>query len=148
MGRVREWFRGGDPQGREKIRAWATGDDGSFEGYTYSMAKPVTGLMVLAAVLYPFTKGIGSIVALVLAVFVMGGHYMIEKQVRGDFSDLDEARRQYGQTHNPEYLEFMELRARGMLEDNKTLTPASRAALTDHIEWAEEHRGGQETPGR
>ncbi len=148
MRRVREWFKGGDPDGREKIRAWATGNDGTSEGLTYSMAKPVTGLMVLACVLYPLTKGIGSIVVLVLAVFVMGGRFMIERQVRGDFSDLEEARTQYGETRNPEYLDFMLLRSQGMLEDNKTLTPASRTALAGYVEWAEARKERHEQRAR
>lgn len=134
--KIHSWFQGGDPHGREKINAWITGNDGKSEGLTFSMAKPVTGLMLLACVLYPFTKGIGSIVALVLAIFLMIGRYMIEQQVRSDFSDLEEAQRQFKKTKNSEYLDFIMLRAGGMLEDNKTLTPASKAALSEYIEWA------------
>ena len=56
--RVRDWFSGGDPDGPAKIRTWATGDDGRWRGYTHSMGKYVTWLMVIACVLYPFTRGI------------------------------------------------------------------------------------------
>ena len=80
--RVRDWFNGGDPDGRAKLRAWATGDDGRWRGYTHSMGKYVTWLMVIACVLYPFTRGIGSILALLVAIFLMGGRAMIERQVR------------------------------------------------------------------
>ena len=59
--RVRDWFSGGDPDGPAKIRTWATGDDGRWRGYTHSMGKYVTWLMVIACILYPFTRGIGSI---------------------------------------------------------------------------------------
>ena len=55
--RVRDWFNGGDPDGRAKLRAWATGDDGRWRGYTHSMGKYVTWLMVIACILYPFTRG-------------------------------------------------------------------------------------------
>jgi len=123
--RVRDWLNGGDPDGRAKLRAWATGDDGRWRGYTHSMGKYVTWLMVIACVLYPFTRGIGSIVALLVAIFLMGGRAMIERQVRRDVSDLEEAKRQWGLTRNPEYLRFMTLRAEGLLEDNKILTPDS-----------------------
>lgn len=140
--RVAAWFRGGDPEGPQKIRAWWTGDDGRPEGLTYSMAKPVTVLMVLAAILYPITKGYGSVFMLVLAIFVMGGRAVIERQVRRDVSDLKEARRQYGRTGNAEYLEFMELRAAGMLEDNRTLTPATRSWVAAQEQWAKERRAG------
>ena len=138
--RVRDWFNGGDPDGRAKLRAWATGDDGRWRGYTHSMGKYVTWLMVIACILYPFTRGIGSILALLAAIFLMGGRVMIERQVRRDVSDLEEAKRQYGLTRNPEYLQFMTLRAEGLLEDNKILTPSSRTLLEDYARWARERQ--------
>ena len=138
--RVRDWFNGGDPDGRAKLRAWATGDDGRWRGYTHSMGKYVTWLMVIACILYPFTRGIGSILALLAAIFLMGGRVMIERQVRRDVSDLEEAKRQYGLTRNPEYLRFMTLRAEGLLEDNKILTPDSRSLLQDYAQWARERQ--------
>ena len=138
--RVRDWFNGGDPDGRAKLRAWATGEDGRWRGYTHSMGKYVTWLMVIACILYPFTQGIGSILALLAAIFLMGGRVLIERQVRRDVSDLEEAKRQYGLTRNPEYLQFMTLRAEGLLEDNKILTPSSRTLLEDYARWARERQ--------
>ena len=138
--RVRDWFNGGDPDGRAKLRAWATGDDGRWRGYTHSMGKYVTWLMVIACVLYPFTRGIGSILALIVAIFLMGGRVMIERQVHRDVSDLEEAKKQYGLTRNPEYLQFMILRAEGLLEDNKILTPDSRSLLENYAQWARERQ--------
>ena len=138
--RVRDWFNGGDPDGRAKLRAWATGEDGRWRGYTHSMGKYVTWLMVIACVLYPFTRGIGSILALIVAIFLMGGRVMIERQVRRDVSDLEEAKKQYGLTRNPEYLQFMILRAEGLLEDNKILTPDSRSLLENYAQWARERQ--------
>ena len=138
--RVRDWFNGGDPDGPAKIRTWATGDDDRWHGYTHSMGKYVTWLMVIACILYPFTRGIGSILALVVAIFLMGGRALIERQVRRDVSDLEEAKKQYGLTRNPEYLQFMTLRAEGLLEDNKILTPASRTLLEGYAQWARERQ--------
>ena len=138
--RVRDWFSAGDPDGPAKIRTWATGDDGRWRGYTHSMGKYVTWLMVIACILYPFTRGIGSILALIVAIFLMGGRVMIERQVRRDVSDLEEAKKQYGLTRNPEYLQFMILRAEGLLEDNKILTPDSRSLLENYAQWARERQ--------
>ena len=138
--RVHDWFSGGDPDGPAKIRAWATGEDGRWHGYTHSMGRYVTWLMVIACILYPFTKGIGSILALLVAIFLMGGRALIERQVRRDVSDLEEAKRQYGLTRNSEYLRFMTLRAEGLLEDNKILTPDSRSLLQDYAQWARERQ--------
>ena len=138
--RVRDWFNGGDPDGRAKIRTWATGEDGRWRGYTHSVGKYVTWLMVIACVLYPFTRGIGSILALLVAIFLMGGRAMIERQVRRDVSDLEEAKRQWGLTRNSEYLRFMTLRAEGLLEDNRILTPDSRSLLQDYVQWARERQ--------
>lgn len=138
--RVRDWFNGCDPDGRAKIRTWATGEDGRWRGYTHSVGKYVTWLMVIACVLYPFTRGIGSILALIVAIFLMGGRAMIERQVRRDVSDLEEAKKQYGLTRNSEYLQFMILRAEGLLEDNKILTPDSRSLLENYTQWARERQ--------
>ena len=74
------------------------------------------------------------------ASVLMGGRAMIERQVRRDVSDLEEAKRQYGLTRNPEYLRFMTLRAEGLLEDNKILTPDSRSLLQDYAQWARERQ--------
>jgi len=104
------------------------------------MGKYVTWLMVIACILYPFTRGIGSILALIMAIFLMGGRALIERQVRRDVSDLEEAKRQYGLTRNPEYLQFMTLRAEGLLEDNKILTPDSRSLLQGYVQWARERQ--------
>ena len=142
--RVHDWFSGGDPDGPAKIRAWATGEDGRWHGYTHSMGRYVTWLMVIACILYPFTKGIGSILALLVAIFLMGGRALIERQVRRDVSDLEEAKRQYGLTRNPEYLRFMTLRAEGLLEDNKILTPDSRRLLEGYVQWAQERQERQD----
>ncbi|WP_136191902.1 hypothetical protein [Actinomyces procaprae] len=137
VGRVRDWFNGGDPDGRAKLRAWVRGHDGRPEGYTYGMMGPAVGLSVLAALLYAPTKGYGSIVALVLAIFLLLGRQMIERQVARDTSDLREAARQYERTGNAEYLDFTRLRAGGLLEDNKMLTRETREWLVGRIEWAQ-----------
>ena len=143
--RVRDWFNGGDPQGRRKVAAWARGyDDRRPEGYTFGMMGPALGLSLLAAVLYPLTKGYGSVVALALAVFLLLGRQMIERQVAADVSDLVEAERQYGRTRNPEYLDFAELRAAGMLEDNKMLTAPTRQWLGEKVEWARREKARTE----
>lgn len=136
--KVRDWFNGGDPQGHIKIRHWLRGYDDRPEGYTYGMMGPAMVLSVVAAILYPLTKGYGSIVALTLAIFLLLGRHMIERQVAGVVSDLQEARRQYGRTRNTEYLQFIDLRASGLLRDNKMLTAPAKAWLTEQIEWARE----------
>jgi len=74
--KVRDWFNGGDPQGHIKIRQWLRGYDDRPEGWTYGMMGPVMGLSILAAILYPLTKGYGSIVALVLAIFLLLGRHL------------------------------------------------------------------------
>lgn len=139
-GRVRDWFNGGDPEGRAKIRQWARGYEDRPEGYTFGMMGPAMGLSILAALLYKITNGYGSVIALVLAVFLLLGRQMIERQVASDASDLVEAERQYERTRNPEYLEFTELRAAGLLEDNKMLTAPTKEWLRGRLEWARQER--------
>ena len=118
----------------------ASGEEGRRRGYTHSMGRYVTWLTVIACILYPFTRGIASIPVLLVAIFLMGGRAMIERQVRRDVSDLEEAKKQYGLTRNSEYLQFMILRAEGLLEDNKILTPDSRSLLENYTQWARERQ--------
>ena len=134
-----EWLRASRENGPERIREWATGTAGP-AGFTYGTHYVVSGLMVVAIVVYPFTAGIGSIVALVVAIIVMAGRHMLETQVRRDVSDLEEAKTQYGRTRNPEYLEFMRLRVQQMLSDNRMLRPESKEQLIGYVEWAEKQQ--------
>lgn len=106
-------------------------------GHVYGSAKIVTALLVVACVLYPLTGGWGSLVALVLAIFVLLGRRLLENQAAGDFSDLAEARRQFSRTGNKEYLAFMKARCAQMLNDNKVLTPESKATLHEYLAFVD-----------
>mgnify|MGYP000850812995 FL=1 len=121
----------------------ASGEEGRRRGYTHSMGRYVTWLMVIACILYPFTRGIASIPVLLVAIFLMGGRSVIERQVRREIRDLEEAERQYGLTRNPEYLRSMTLHAEGLLKDNKILTPDSRSLLQGYAQWARERQERQ-----
>ena len=118
----------------------ASGEEGHRRGYTHSMDRYVTWLTVIACILYPFTRGIASIPVLLVAIFLMGGRAVIERQVRREIRDLEEAERQYGLTRNPEYLRSMTLHAEGLLKDNKILTPDSRSLLHGCAQWAHERQ--------
>lgn len=136
MGRVAEWLARSSENGPRNIREWATGTAGN-AGYTYGTHYVVTGLMVLAILLYPITQGYGSIVALAIAIVVMAGRRMLENQVRRDLSDLAEAKTQFRRTRNADYLEFIRLRVNQMLNDNKMLRPETKAVLEEYLAWAE-----------
>lgn len=143
MSRLSDWMTRNRTHGRVDVREWALGTAGP-TGFTYGTHYVVTGLMVAAVILYPFTAGIGSIVAVAVAIVVMGGRRMIEGQVRRDFSDLEEAKKQYQRTRNAEYLEFIRLRVAQMLNDNKMLRPESKEALIGYVEWAEKRANREE----
>ena len=89
--RVREWFRGGDPDGRTKIDQWFHGYSDKPDGYTFGMMGPAMVLSVLAAVLYPLTKGYGSIVCLVLALVLLLVRQSVERQVAAAATEIVEA---------------------------------------------------------
>lgn len=147
VGRVREWFRGGDPEGRAKINQWARGYGDKPEGYTFGMMGPAMVLSVIAVVLYPLTKGWGSVVCLVLALVLLLVRQSVERQVAGAASDLVEAEAQYKRTRDPQYLEFTRLRASGLLESNKMLTSQTRDWLQGRVDWAEEQTARNERRG-
>ena len=57
--RIRDWFNGGNPDGRAKIRQWARGyDDKRPEGYTYGMMGPAMGLSVFVGIFYSLTNSL------------------------------------------------------------------------------------------
>lgn len=125
--------------GAERAQQWLRGDLGP-EGYTYGSAKLVTGLMVLGGLLYLPTAGWGLLICLVAALIALVGRRMIENQVRGDFSDLEEARRQYRVSHDERYLEFIQARSQQMLQDNMILRPGPKAKLQGNLEDVERWR--------
>ena len=104
----------------------------------YSVGILVTGLMVLAGLLY-FLTPIASIVALVCAIIVMWGRWIILRQVTQDFADMRTAKEGYTATENAEYLEFIRLRGEQMLNDNKALTPLAKQEITQLMDWAASH---------
>lgn len=142
--RVREWFRGGDPDGRAKIDQWFHGYSDKPEGYTFGMMGPAMVLSVIAVVLYPLTKGWGSVVCLVLALVLLLVRQSVERQVAAAATEIVEAEEQYMRTRDPEYLEFTLLRAGGLLESNKMLTSQTRSWLSGRVAWAEDEQDRNE----
>lgn len=142
--RVREWFRGGDPDGRAKIDQWFHGYSDKPEGYTFGMMGPAMVLSVIAVVLYPLTKGWGSVVCLVLALVLLLVRQSVERQVAAAATEIVEAEEQYKRTRDPEYLEFTLLRAGGLLESNKMLTSQTRSWLSGRVAWAEDEQDRNE----
>ena len=100
-----------------------------------SVAVAVTVLMVLAAVAYTWLPWL-SVTLLVCAVVLLWGRWMILRQVTRDLAQMESARESYVATGNPEYPEFVRLRAEQMLRDNRALTTAGRRAVRDHLGWA------------
>lgn len=100
-----------------------------------SVAVAVTGLMVAAAVAYTWLPWL-SVTLLVCAVVLLWGRWMILRQVTRDLAQMSSARESFAATGNPEYSEFVRLRAEQMLRDNRALTAAGRRAVRDHLGWA------------
>lgn len=140
MDQVVEVFRGPRAAaGAERAQLWLRGDLGP-EGYTYGAAKLVTALMVLGGLLYLPTAGWGLLICLVVALIALVGRRMIENQVRGDFSDLEEARRQYRVSRDGRYLDFIQARCEQMLQDNLILRPGPKEKLQGYLEEVERWR--------
>lgn len=103
-----------------------------------SVAPIVTGLMVVAALLYVWTHGWGTLVALVCALIVMWGRWVLQRQAAKDFHDLYTSKEGFEKTGKPEYLEFIRLRSEQMLRDNKALTSAAKAEVRSLLAYARE----------
>lgn len=104
--------------------------------YIVSVAPIVSGLMVLAALLYTVTQGWGTLVALVCALVALWGRWVLLQQATKDFTEMHASQREYKLTGQPEYPEFVRLRAQQMLRDNKALTRAARQEVQGLLAWA------------
>lgn len=108
------------------------------EVFIVSVAPIVTGLMVVAALLYVWAHGWGTLVALVCALIVMWGRWVLQRQAAKDFHDLYTSKEGFEKTGKPEYLEFIRLRSEQMLRDNKALTSAAKAEVRSLLAYARE----------
>ncbi|AHI21628.1 hypothetical protein [Corynebacterium vitaeruminis] len=103
--------------------------------YVYSVGVAVTALMVLAGAVYFWTP-IASIVVLICAIILMWGRHMILRQVMTDMNQMRASKNLYPKDKNPEYLQFIELRAQQMLRDNRALTPLAKQEISQLLDWA------------
>lgn len=102
-----------------------------------SVAPIITGLMVVAGVLY-FLTPIASIVALILAVIALWGRWVLTRQLAGDLRDMYAARQAHADGRQPEECAaFVLARATQILQDNKMLTPAAKQEVSALKDWAQ-----------
>lgn len=108
--------------------------------YIVSVSAIVTGLMVIAALLYVITKGWGTLVALVCALIVLWGRWVLQRQATKDFADMRTSAQGYKATGKDEYLEFIKLRGEQMLRDNKALNNKAKAEIAALLDYVERKR--------
>ena len=99
------------------------------EGYIKNSSILVTGLMLIGMILYPFTKGYGTVIALCVALVVMVGQKMLISQVNGDFKDMYYAKDMFLKTKNTEYLDFIIARSNQMTRDVKVLSEKAKKEI-------------------
>lgn len=102
----------------------------------FSVAVPVTVLMAVAAIAYTWYPVV-SVVALVCALILLWGKWMIGRQAAKDFAQMATAQEGFRATKDPQYAEFVRLRGEQMLRDNKALTKYARAEIAELLAWAE-----------
>ena len=110
------------------------------EGYIKNSSILVTALMVTGMILYPLTKGYGTIIALVAALIVMVGQKLLIKQAKNDFKDMYYAKEMYLKTKNTEYLDFIMARSKQMINDVKVLSDRAKREIAELQQFAEKHR--------
>ena len=98
----------------------------------------VTGLMLIGMILYPITKGYGTIIALSVALIVMIGQKLLIKQAKDDFRDMYYAKEMYLKTKNKEYLDFIMARSTQMVRDVKVLSNRAKIEIADLQKFVED----------
>ncbi|NKZ34606.1 hypothetical protein HF984_07505 [Rothia terrae] len=109
--------------------------------YIVSVAPIVTALMVIAALLYVITHGWGTLIALVCALVVLWGRWVLQRQASKDFADMRMSVQGFKATGKDKYLEFIKLRGEQMLRDNKALTSSAKAEIGRLLDYVERKRG-------
>ena len=107
------------------------------EGYIKNSSILVTGLMIIGMILYPLTKGYGTIIALSVALIVMVGQKLLIKQAKNDFKDMYYAKEMYLKTKNIEYLDFIMARSKQMINDVKVLSDRAKREIAELQQFAE-----------
>ena len=110
------------------------------EGYIKNSSILVTGLMIIGMILYPLTKGYGTIIALAAALIVMVGQKLLIKQSKNDFKDMYYAKEMYLKTKNTEYLDFIMARSKQMINDVKVLSDRAKREIAELQQFAEKYR--------
>ena len=110
------------------------------EGYVKNSSILVTGLMIIGMILYPLTKGYGTIIALSAALIVMVGQKLLIKQAKNDFKDMYYAKEMYLKTKNTEYLNFIMARSKQMINDVKVLSDRAKREIAQLQQFAEKYK--------
>ena len=96
--------------------------------------------MILGMILYPFTKGYGTIIALAAALIVMVGQKLLIKQAKNDFRDMYYAKDMYLKTKNTEYLDFIAARSKQMINDVKVLSDKAKKEIAELQKFVEKYK--------
>ncbi|WP_373819921.1 hypothetical protein [Glaesserella sp.] len=105
------------------------------QGYIRHSSPLVTGLLILAGILYYPTDGYGAVIALALAIFVLMGQKLLISQTKKYFAEMYLAKKQFQETQNQDYLEFIRLRGSQMLADNKVLSERAKQEINDLLKF-------------
>lgn len=109
--------------------------------YIKNSSMLVTGLFIIAGVLYYPTQGYGAVIALALALFVLLGQKLLIAQTKRYFAEMYAAKQQFEQSGNPDYLEFIRLRGTQMLSDNKVLADSAKTEIQTLLAFVHKHKG-------
>ena len=108
--------------------------------YIKNSSMLVTGLFLIAGVLYYPTNGYGSVIALALAIFVLMGQKLLISQTKKYFAEMYAAKQQFVETQNQDYLEFIRLRGTQMLADNKVLSDNAKQEIQILLKFVSEQQ--------
>lgn len=109
------------------------------ETYIKNSSRMVSGLFIIAGILYYPTKGYGSVIALAAALIVMFGQKLLLSQANKDFADMYHAKKVFEETQNLDYLRFIQARSDQMLKDNKVLSDKAKTEIAQLQKYIKPH---------
>lgn len=106
------------------------------EGYLKNSSMLVTALFIIGGIVYYPTQGYGTVIALVIALMVLVGQKLLLSQIKKNFADMYFAKKQFEESNNKEYLEFIIARSSQILQDNKVLSQKAKKELKQLQQYA------------
>jgi hypothetical protein len=109
------------------------------EGYIKNSSTLVTILLIISGITYNITKGYGTLVILIIALFIMVAKKLLTAKANKYFYDMYHAKELYQQTKNQEYLLFIDLSIKKIEKDINIFSNRAKKEISELGKYVSQH---------